>query len=108
MQFLVLIFAHLLGDYPLQGDFLAKQKGTRLIAMWSHCGIWTGCVTIAAHFVGLHISLLQVLLLFFVHWLADHVKATECYTDDDPLGWSLWVDQGIHVVQIIALYISCS
>jgi hypothetical protein len=50
LLFLALVFAHLIGDYPLQGDFLAKAKNHRApiagvpwsIALVSHAGIQGG------------------------------------------------------------------
>jgi hypothetical protein len=106
MTLLVLVFAHLLADYPLQGEFLSKMKGQRALLMITHCGIWTGCIAIAAHLVGLRIDAFDVVFLFVVHWLADTAKARGWYRNADPLGWPLWADQGIHLVQLLVLYVS--
>jgi len=105
-KFLVLLFAHLLADYPLQGDFLASQKGKRLIMMITHCGIWTGCISVAAHLCGTVLGLPTIAVLFFVHFIADEVKAQGWYCNADPLGWPLWLDQTIHVGQIIGVIVS--
>jgi hypothetical protein len=37
----IMLGLHCLADYPLQGDFLAKFKGSNWIAMIAHCAIWT-------------------------------------------------------------------
>ncbi|MEC1179007.1 DUF3307 domain-containing protein [Metasolibacillus meyeri] len=103
MDFLILVFAHLLADYPLQGEFLAKMKGKNFIALCSHAGIWTGTVLIAAHLIGYSVDLLDVLILFTVHALADYLKAKPIgfYKKLDPLGMGLFIDQSIHILQII-------
>lgn len=40
--------------YPLQGDFLATQKGNNLILLVTHAGIWAGTVALAGYFIGFH------------------------------------------------------
>jgi hypothetical protein len=105
MSLLALLFAHLLADYPLQGDFLAKMKGERVLLMASHCGIWTGCIVTAAHLVGLAISPLMLVSLFVIHFAADTAKAKKWafYAHMEPLGDALWIDQTIHFLQILVV-----
>ena len=105
--FLGLIFAHLLADYPLQGDFLANMKGKNYIILVSHAGIWTGCVTVAGLLMGLDIGLVDIVLLFVVHVIADYLKATNklWYKHLDSLKGGLLSDQLIHVGQIIVLMV---
>jgi len=101
----VLIFAHLLADYPLQGEFLAREKGRNLIALVSHAGIWTGVVLFAVHLLGYPVNLIDVFWLFFVHAIVDYAKAKPLgiYRRLNPLGAGLAVDQMIHVVQLLVL-----
>ncbi|MFS0643810.1 DUF3307 domain-containing protein [Siminovitchia sp. 179-K 8D1 HS] len=103
--FLGLMFAHLLADYPLQGDFLANMKGKNHIILVSHAGIWTGCIAIAGVLLGLDIGLIDVILLFVVHTIADYLKATNklWYKKLDALKGGLLSDQLIHVGQIVVL-----
>ena len=111
MDIAVLIFAHLLADYPLQGEFLAKEKGRNLIALASHAGIWTGVILTAAHLLGYAVNLFDALWLFGVHAVADYAKAKPIgfYKRLSPLGAGLAIDQLIHIVQILILvaYKSC-
>lgn len=100
MTFLTLVFVHLLADYPLQGDFLAKMKGQNLIALFTHCGIWTGCVFVAAHFLGLKFGGEVIFIMFGIHAVADYWKANGGYGKSDPFGWPLLVDQAIHIGQV--------
>jgi hypothetical protein len=105
MMFLTLLFAHLLADYPLQGEFLANMKGKNHIVLASHAGIWTGCIAVACVLMGISIGVLDVAWLFIVHAVADYMKAKPVgfYKKLNPLGKGLLIDQGIHIVQIVIL-----
>lgn len=107
MAFLVLVFAHLLADYPLQGDFLAKMKGSNIIVLVSHAAIWTGCIALAGFLLGFDIGYLDIALLFIVHCIADHLKAANklWYKKLDALKGGLLSDQMIHIGQIVLLII---
>ncbi|MGY3717057.1 DUF3307 domain-containing protein [Sutcliffiella cohnii] len=102
MTILILLFAHLLADYPLQGEFLATTKGKNLIALVSHAGIWTGCIAIGGYLIGFDVGFIDVALLFFVHAVADYLKAANklWYKKLDALKGGLLSDQLIHVGQI--------
>ncbi|RSL29235.1 DUF3307 domain-containing protein [Salibacterium salarium] len=105
MTFLTLIFAHLLADYPLQGEFLATMKGKNIVLLFSHAGIWTGCIAVAGHLLGLDITVLDVGILFAVHAIADYLKAAGLlwYRKMDALKGGLISDQLIHAAQISLL-----
>jgi hypothetical protein len=105
MNLLILIFAHLLADYPLQGEFLATMKGKNVIVLVSHAGIWTGVIATAAHLIGIDINVIDVAWLFVVHALADYFKAKPVgiYKNMDSLKGGLLLDQAIHLAQIIIL-----
>jgi hypothetical protein len=105
MNLLILIFAHLLADYPLQGDFLANMKGKNLIVLLTHAGIWTGTIATATYLIGLDINYLDIVSLFVVHAVADYLKAKPVgfYKKLDSLKSGLLIDQGIHLAQIIVL-----
>jgi len=105
MDFLILLFAHLLADYPLQGDFLALNKGKNPMALFAHAGIWTGVIAITASYIGYDIDILDVIFLFLVHAILDYAKANKLciYSKLDPLKEGLLLDQFLHVIQIILL-----
>lgn len=72
----LLLFWHLLADYPLQGDFLAKAKNEKTAipgipwwqAMAAHCGIHAGGVYLIT---GLwYLAAAE----FFLHFLIDNAK----------------------------------
>lgn len=105
MNLLILIFAHLLADYPLQGEFLANMKGKNIIVLFSHAGIWTGTILIALYLMGGEVTYFDVASLFVVHAIADYLKAANklWYKKLDALKGGLLCDQLIHMVQIIVL-----
>lgn len=103
MDFLILLFAHLLADYPLQPQFLCDWKGKNLICLLSHAGIWTGCICVAGYLTGLEVTYFDIALLFSVHAIADYLKANKLlwYKNLDVLKSGLLIDQLIHVGQIL-------
>lgn len=105
MSLLVLIFAHLLADYPLQGDFLATTKGKNIISLVSHAGIWTGTILVAVHLMGYSVNFVDVAALFIVHTAADYMKSKPIgiYKRLDALKGGLLLDQSIHLLQILVL-----
>lgn len=105
MIFLTLLFAHLLADYPLQGEFLATMKGKNRIVLFSHAGIWTGTILVAVHLLGFSVTIFDVLSLFVVHAFVDHLKAKPVgiYKKLDSLKGGLLLDQSIHILQLIVL-----
>lgn len=105
MNLLILLFAHLLADYPLQGEFLATMKGKNMIVLVSHAGIWTGCIALAGYLIGLNIDITDITLLFVVHAIADYLKAANklWYKKLDSLKGGLLCDQLIHVAQMLLL-----
>ena len=96
----LLIFAHALADYPLQGDFLAKAKDhTRPIpgvpwrcAMAAHCVIHAGAVGLITG------SMWFAVAEFVLHWIIDWVKclAPADETDDERAD-SFVTDQAMHL-----------
>lgn len=73
---MLLVFAHFLADYPLQGDFLAKAKNRNAPipgvpwwqAMTAHCGIHAGFVLVLTSCWPLALG------EFLIHWATDHAK----------------------------------
>jgi hypothetical protein len=105
MNLLILIFAHLLADYPLQGTFLATMKGKNLIVLLTHAAIWTGTILTAVHLLGYSVTFFDVTWLFSIHAWQDYRKAKPMgiYHGLDPLKGGLLLDQSVHLVQILIL-----
>jgi len=92
-----LIFAHFIGDFPLQGDFLAANKGKLWYCMLSHCIIWTACICLALQYLGLY-SEWKVVFLILGHTVCDFWKTRK-------IGWKyIYPDQAWHIVQCLTVY----
>lgn len=90
-EFVEIIFCHLLGDYPLQQDFIAQTKGENWYHLFVHCALY--CVPFAVVY-GIDIRLL---ILFVSHLLIDALKARY-----KKIGYA--TDQILHYVIAILLY----
>ena len=66
---LVLISCHLIGDYVLQIDFIAKSKGTNIYHLLVHCFLY--CVPFYIMFG----AIWQLAVLFITHIIIDLLKA---------------------------------
>ena len=64
-----LLLCHLIGDYVLQIDFIAKTKGQNLYHLFVHCALY--CVPFYVCF-GMDMKLLA---LFISHFIIDLFKA---------------------------------
>lgn len=99
--FLVL---HAIADYPLQGDFLAKFKGTNWIAMIAHCLIWSGLIFFGLCYYGLD-TWWSMPFLFFGHMAIDKWKCSRSGNGKE-LTTDLAIDQVLHFAQItICVYL---
>ncbi len=122
--FWYLVLAHLILDYPLQGEFLALQKKNYNFLLAVHCLMWgLGVSAVLDHF-----GALQTWKIFFLvggHAIVDYIKChylsnwlCDCYGDPlcevlqhkqsgshvwrtDPLGLPLLIDQVCHIVQLL-------
>jgi hypothetical protein len=69
--FFKLIVCHLIGDYVLQIDFIAKTKGENLYHLIVHCVLYI----VPFIFIGVDTYLLW--LIFATHLVIDYLKATK-------------------------------
>jgi len=97
LMLVALVFVHLIGDYPLQGDFLAKAKHHKapvagvpwLVALASHAGIHAGLVAVTTGSPALSV------LEFGFHGVIDFAK-NEGWLGAGEQAYTL--DQVLHVV----------
>lgn len=98
MNFVWLIFAHYIGDFALQSNWQAQNKGKLWYVMLSHCMIWTAMICIALE----HSQLLQwwhPIFLIAGHWVCDKWKTTETE-------WKyIYYDQIWHIFQCWVVFI---
>ena len=69
IEIIKLVFCHLIGDYVLQIDFIAKSKGSNLYHMFVHCALY--CVPFAI----LYGVDWKLYVIFISHIVVDLLKA---------------------------------
>ncbi len=69
IEIIKLVFCHLIGDYVLQIDFIAKSKGSNLYHMFVHCALY--CVPFA-YLYGID---WRLCVIFISHIVVDLAKA---------------------------------
>ena len=103
--FLILYILNLILDYPLQGDFLATYKSKNNYVLFVHSMIWGGGLGIALMYLGLF-EWWKLVMLVGGHMLIDAWKCRGHYKKLGLSDWnSLYVDQGLHVVQLLVCLI---
>lgn len=68
---LLCLICHLLGDYVLQIDYLAKTKGDNLYHLFVHSVLY--CVPF---YLLLNINIIAYFILFATHFIIDALKAS--------------------------------
>ena len=102
MDFIWLVFAHYIGDIALQNDWLARYKCQQWYAMLSHCIIWTACTCAALEYAGL-LQPWKVPFLIVGHFAVDRWK---CGRGGNSAAWKwMYVDQLLHLVQLVLVYL---
>lgn len=91
-KLITIIFCHLVGDYPLQQDFIAKTKSSNWYHLFVHCALY--CVPFAVIY---NINY-KLYILFISHFIIDMLKARYNLLDYSD-------DQILHYVIAIALYL---
>lgn len=94
-----LIMAHFVGDWALQSEWLAKNKGTVFMAMVAHSVIWAACVCVVLQWQGAY-SLWKFGFLWLGHFAVDTWK---CREEKTFLSWHLYMDQFLHLLQLICV-----
>jgi len=107
MTYIVLLLAHYLLDFPLQGDYLAKTKATEPYSMLAHVAIYSLGITVAVYVLRpdlVGIKIFAVLAYVAVlHLMVDQWKSHQSV----PKKWHIWFDQALHllVISFLALWI---
>ena len=95
---LKILFAHSLGDYFLQNDYLAINKGKNNYILCIHGMIYTFGVSLI---FGNEISQLWYWLILLTHILVDYVKARGITPKMMGDKNALILDQGIHYLTLM-------
>ena len=92
MNFLNLILCHLLGDYVLQCDFIAKTKGKNIYHLFVHCALY--CVP----FIILYGYDIKTLYLIVTHFIIDIAKSKYNFI-------SYFQDQLLHYIVLLFFFL---
>ena len=98
-KLLLLVSMHMLGDYVLQNDFLAKFKSTNNFILFVHSWIWTFSICLGLKLTN-SFSLFDFVFLLVFHFFIDKWK---CNRKDKSFALTkdLYIDQFLHLLQII-------
>jgi len=98
MEILWLLAGHLLGDFPFQSDWMAREKGKSWEILLYHALVYTATMLVVATIGGVTLSLAALTVLFGTHFVIDPLKAR----------WHIikhiWIDQLLHVAVIIFVF----
>lgn len=130
ISFIILYFANLVLDYPLQDSFLKEYKQKNNYVLFVHCAIWGIGISIVLICLGMF-AWWKLVMLVVGHYLIDYWKCrgiykkwpikhgrnivihNECsniYFDDmkKPLisdYTAYYIDQFLHVIQLLICFI---
>jgi len=89
----------MLGDYPLQGEFLSTTKGKNDYLLFVHSVIWTGTICAGLFALGLF-AWWKLGMLLAGHFVVDRWKARKV-DKKNALTKDLWIDQSLHLLQLL-------
>lgn len=95
---LKILFAHMLGDYFFQTDYMARNKGSDNYILLVHSVLYTFAVYII---FGNHISYLFYILMILLHFIIDYIKARGITTKLIGDKKALTLDQFLHYIILI-------
>lgn len=96
MTWLVVIFAHFIGDYALQSSWMAVEKIEDGYVRFAHAVIWAGCIVAALLYSQIGFNSDAWFLGLVSFWLV----STHYVMDDTshPNRLTLFFDQGLHLM----------
>lgn len=98
INYIWLIFAHVIGDFVLQTEWLAHNKGKFWLWMLWHSMIWSGCICIILDDLQIEVVLWKWLFLIIGHFIIDKCRARSTLT------WHALTDQALHLLQCWIVY----
>lgn len=91
-----LIVLHYIGDFPMQGAYLAENKGKDDYLLFAHSTIWAGIICFGLLFFGMFAPW-KALFLLAGHFVVDRWKARKVNATYEDL----LKDQLIHLMQLV-------
>jgi hypothetical protein len=99
-----ILLVHLLYDFHWQGDFVGTMKAKYDFILWVHSATWSLLIILVFYYHGIVLTGGMVAWLILSHMAIDRWKARSP-NDESKLTWRLWVDQGLHLVSIVLLFV---
>jgi hypothetical protein len=96
------LVSHYLGDMAWQKPEIAHGKSKRWYLMLTHVMVWAGTISVALYVFGLF-AFWKVIFLVVGHFLIDEWKSKQ--PKDDAHWYQIYIDQGLHIIQIIIVFI---
>jgi len=97
MNFLWLLFAHFIGDWGLQSQWMGQNKSKRWIIMFAHCMIYTGVIAFTLQWLGI-LALWKIIFIFVGHYQSDFAKGKLAKSEKD--WWMIYPDHAWHLIQL--------
>lgn len=113
MDFGILIMGHLIGDYLLQNDWMARNKKNSSLHCFTHCALYTMAIAIVITMTGDSWPLWAFTVVFGTHFLQDRTNIVSWFMSKvgqdrfkEDLGpWSMIVvDNTLHLLVLFILY----
>ena len=104
---MLILAAHMLGDFLLQTDWMADNKKCDLLALSVHVTIYTFCQAIAFHFMAFNnpdmrsFAIPAMSLIWLSHFVVDTVDFQKGHK------WAqrgFWLDQSWHILTLVVIY----
>lgn len=98
---IVILYAHMLGDYFLQTDYLAMNKGKDNYILLAHCVLYGLGVGVVFGIFGFTLTTIDLALISAIHYSIDYLKARGITPKLIGNKNALMLDQVIHYITLL-------
>lgn len=98
---IVILFAHMFGDYFLQTDYLAGNKGKDNYILLAHCILYSLGIGMVFGIFGINLTVIDLALISVIHYPVDYLKARGVTPKLMGNKNALILDQTIHYITLL-------
>ena len=98
---LLVLMAHMFGDYFLQTDYLAKNKGKDNYVLLIHCILYSLGIGLVFDIFGITLTAIDLALISTLHFPIDYIKARGITSKMFGNKNALILDQIIHYIVLL-------
>lgn len=102
---IIILYAHMFGDYFLQTDYLAMNKGKDNYILLAHCILYGLGVGIVFGIFGFTLTTIDLALISAIHYSVDYLKARGITPKLMGNKNALILDQAIHYITLLLIII---